>query len=175
MSKIFLYDTTLRDGTQGEGFELSVPEKLMLAEKLDGFGVSYIEGGWPGSNPRDESFFKEAANLRLKGAKLSAFGATRRFDQTCDADRSIQALVSAGTPVVTVFGKSSAFHVQNVLGIGPGNNLELISDSVRYLKARTDEVIFDAEHFFDGAREDENYAFEVLRAAVEGGADYIVL
>ncbi|MED5464580.1 MAG: citramalate synthase [Myxococcota bacterium] len=175
MSKIFLYDTTLRDGTQGEGFELSVPEKLMLAEKLDGFGVSYIEGGWPGSNPRDESFFKEAASLRLKGAKLTAFGATRRFDQTCDADRSIQALLSAGTPAVTVFGKSSAFHVQNVLGIGPGNNLELISDSVRYLKARTDEVIFDAEHFFDGAREDENYAFEVLRAAVEGGADYIVL
>ena len=175
MSKIHIYDTTLRDGTQGEGFQLSVPEKLMLAEMFDNFGISFIEGGWPGSNPRDELFFEEAKKLKLKNARLAAFGATRRADSTCDTDRSIQALLKAETPVVTVFGKSSSFHAEKVLGISPAQNLELITDSVRYLKARVGEVFFDAEHFFDGAREDENYAFDVLRAAVEGGADYIVL
>ena len=175
MKKVHVYDTTLRDGTQGEGFVLSVPEKLMLAEMLDDFGIGFIEGGWPGSNPRDETFFRDVKRLNLHTAKIAAFGATRRADKTCDNDGSIQALVKAEVPVVTIFGKSSAFHAQHVLGIAPGDNLELITDSVQYLKNRVDQVVFDAEHFFDGAREDENYAFDVLRAAVEGGAHFIVL
>jgi|MDTC01.3.fsa_nt_gb 2-isopropylmalate synthase len=175
MNKVLIYDTTLRDGTQSEDFQVSVPEKLMLAELLDDFGVAYIEGGWPGSNPRDEAFFREARSLKLRHARLAAFGATRRAKMSCDEDPSIQALVSAETPVVTIFGKASRYQSTAALGITPEKNLELVYDSVRYLKERVDEVIFDAEHFFDGARADEEYSMAVLKAAAEAGADFLVL
>ncbi len=175
MNRVFIYDTTLRDGTQSEDFQVSVPEKLMLAELLDDFGVAYIEGGWPGSNPRDEAFYREARQLKLQQARLVAFGATRRANMTCDEDPSIQALVGAETPVVTVFGKASRYQASTALGITPEENLELVYDSVRYLKQRVDEVIFDAEHFFDGACMDEEYSLAVLKAAAEGGAAFLVL
>ena len=170
-----IYDTTLRDGTQGEGFQLSVGEKLQIAEILDELGVSYIEGGWPGSNPRDEKFFEECRNLNLKHARLAAFGATRRAARTCAEDNSIQALVRSETPVVTVFGKAWTLHVTNALRIEPEANLELIYDTMQYLAARTDEVIFDAEHFFDGYAADSDYAMKAIEAAAQGGADYVVL
>jgi len=175
MKKVYVYDTTLRDGTQSEDFQVSVPEKLMLTELLDDFGITYIEGGWPGSNPRDEAFFKEVRTLNLSHARIAAFGATRRATLTCEEDTSVQALVAAQTPVVTVFGKSSKYQATTALGIEPEVNLELVHDTVRYLKERVDEVIFDAEHFFDGAAEDEAYAMKVLEAASQAGADFLVL
>lgn len=175
MKKVHVYDTTLRDGTQAEDFQVSVPEKLMLTELLDDFGIAYIEGGWPGSNPRDEAFFTEVRSLKLSHAKVAAFGATRRASLTCEEDKSVQALVASETPVVTVFGKSSRYQATTALRVEPAQNLELVYDTVRYLKARVDEVIFDAEHFFDGAAEDESYALQVLSAACDGGADFLVL
>jgi 2-isopropylmalate synthase len=175
MKKVYVYDTTLRDGTQSEDFQVSVPEKLMLTELLDDFGITYIEGGWPGSNPRDEAFFKEVRSLNLSHARIAAFGATRRATLTCDEDSSVQALVKADTPVVTIFGKSSKYQATTALGVEPEVNLELVHDTVRYLKSRVDEVIFDAEHFFDGAAEDEEYVMKVLEAASQGGADFLVL
>jgi 2-isopropylmalate synthase len=174
-TNVAIYDTTLRDGTQGEGFQLSVPEKLQVTELLDELGVAYIEGGWPGSNPRDEAFFREARALRLRTSRLAAFGATHRAGVTCDDDPSVQALVRAETPVITIFGKSSRFQATEVLGISPARNLEIIRATVGYLKARCDEVIYDAEHFFDGAEEDVEYAMQTLQAAVDGGADWLVL
>lgn len=175
MKKVYVYDTTLRDGTQSEDFQVSVPEKLMLTELLDDFGITYIEGGWPGSNPRDEAFFKEVRSLNLSHARIAAFGATRRATQTCEEDASVQALVKAGTPVVTIFGKSSKYQATTALGVEPEANLELVHDTVSYLKSRVDEVIFDAEHFFDGAAEDEEYVMKVLEAASQAGADFLVL
>ncbi|MCB9663747.1 MAG: citramalate synthase [Alphaproteobacteria bacterium] len=175
MSRVRLYDTTLRDGTQGEGFQLSVAEKIRVAHLLDELGIAWIEGGWPGSNPRDEAFFEVAVRERFTQARLAAFGSTRRAGVSCDDDASIQALLAAGTPTVTIFGKAWRFQATEVLGIDPEANLELIADTVRYLKARVDEVIFDAEHFFDGAADDEAYALAALRAAAEAGADAVVL
>jgi len=172
---VAVYDTTLRDGTQGEGLQLSVREKLQVAEVLDDLGVSYIEGGWPGSNPRDVAFFEEIRKTSLRHARIAAFGATRRAKMGCEEDASIQALVRAQAPVVTVFGKSWRFHAERALGIEAELNLELISDTVRYLKSYFDEVIFDAEHFFDGYSDDAEYALSALTAALTAGADWLVL
>src|SRR4030095_4697049 len=151
-NRIEIYDTTLRDGTQGEAINFSVADKLQIATRLDELGVDFIEGGWPGSNPRDVAFFEEARSLKLRRARIAAFGATRHHSLSCDKDPSIQALISAGTPVVTIFGKTWELHVQDALRISPEENLDLIEDSVRYLSERADLVIYDAEHFFDGYR-----------------------
>jgi 2-isopropylmalate synthase len=175
MTQIFLYDTTLRDGTQGEGIALSCNDKLKIAEKLDNFGVHYIEGGWPGSNPKDAEFFARQNELDLKQAKVTAFGSTRYKGTTCDEDANIQALVQANTPVVTLVGKSWDLHVHHVLETDPEENLDMISESVQYFKDRDKEVIFDAEHFFDGYKAHPEYAMLTLQAAVQSGADSLVL
>jgi len=176
MSKrIEIYDTTLRDGTQGESINFSVTDKIRIAEALDDLGVDYIEGGWPGSNPRDVAFFDEARNLKLKTARVAAFGATRRRSFTCEQDPNIQALLAAETSVVTIFGKSWELHVEEALRINLEENLELIFDSVRYLSERVETLIYDAEHFFDGYKSNPEYALQTLRAAVAGNAKRIVL
>jgi 2-isopropylmalate synthase len=173
---VILYDTSLRDGTQGEGVQLSVADKLKAAKLLEELGIRYIEGGWPGSNPRDEQFFDEAKRkLRLSQAKLTAFGSTRRAGIRCEQDGTLQMLLAAETPAITIFGKSWKLHALEALRISPEQNLELIEDSVRYLKERVDEVVFDAEHFFDGYADDPEYALAALRAAQSGGASYLVL
>jgi 2-isopropylmalate synthase len=173
---VILYDTTLRDGTQGEGVQLSVSDKLKAAALIEELGIRYIEGGWPGSNPRDEQFFAEAKRgLRLQHAKLTAFGSTRRAGIRCEQDQNLQMLVASEVPAITIFGKCWKLHAIEALRITPEENLELIEDSVRYLKARVDEVIFDAEHFFDGYADDPEYALAALRAAASGGADWLAL
>ncbi|MCP4606535.1 MAG: citramalate synthase [Proteobacteria bacterium] len=173
--KALVYETTLRDGLQGEGMHLSVDDKLVVTELLDDLGVAYIEGGWPGSNPRDETYFARAVDLKLANARLVAFGSTRRAGVRCDDDPSIQALLKANTSHVTLVGKAWKFQTTHALGISPEENLELVQDSVNYIKTRSDEVIFDAEHFFDGFRDEPDYAISVLHAAIAGGADYLVL
>jgi len=175
MTRVHLYDTTLRDGTQGEGFQLSVAEKVRIAHLLDELGVTWIEGGWPGSNPRDEAFFEAMRGASLGTARIAAFGSTRRARLRCDEDPSVQALLRADVPVVTVFGKSWRFQATDVLRITAEENLELVADTVRYLSERVDEVIFDAEHFFDGAADDPDYALQVARTAAEAGARWVVL
>jgi len=174
-TQIFLYDTTLRDGTQGEGISLSCNDKLKIAQKLDEFGVHYIEGGWPGSNPKDAEFFARQTELKLKQAKISAFGSTRYKNTTCDKDANIQALIDANTPVVTLVGKSWDLHVHHVLETDPEENLNMIQESVEYFKQRDKEVIYDAEHFFDGYKANPDYTMLTLKAAVQGGADCLVL
>jgi 2-isopropylmalate synthase len=176
MSKrIEIYDTTLRDGMQGESVNFSVEDKCRVVEQLDALGVDFIEGGWPGSNPRDVAFFERVRTLKLNDARIAAFGSTRRNALTCDADPSIQALLKAETPVVTIFGKSWLLHVTEALRLRPEENLEIIADTVRYLSARVPFLIYDAEHFFDGYRSDPAYALETLRAAAAAGAQRIVL
>ena len=170
-----IYDTTLRDGSQGEGISFTVAAKLRIAEKLDQFGVDYIEGGWPGSNPRDVSFFEEAKQLNLKHAKLVAFGSTRRANLAVDEDPQIRLLIEAETPVVTIFGKSWLLHVTEIIKTSPEENLQMIEDSVSYLKTQGKEVIYDAEHFFDGYKDNADYAIETLKAAHRGGASNITL
>src|SRR5262245_5987729 len=172
---VVLYDTSLRDGTQGEDLQLSVADKLTIAQLIDDLGISYIEGGYPGSNPRDEAFFAEARTLKLKNAKLTAFGATRRSGINCEQDGNLQALLQAEVPCVTIFGKSWRFQAIEALRISPEENLELIEDSVRYLDSHVDEVVYDAEHFFDGYKDDAAYALASLQAAVRGGASYLAL
>ncbi|MFL6332559.1 MAG: citramalate synthase [Pyrinomonadaceae bacterium] len=170
-----IYDTTLRDGAQGEGVNFSVGDKCRIAEHLDALGVDFVEGGWPGSNPRDVEFFERARGLRLSHARLAAFGATRRRAETCETDPSIQALLRAETPVVTVFGKSWGLHVSEALRLSREENLEIIADTVRYLAERVPFVIYDAEHFFDGYADDPEYALATLRAAAAGGPARVVL
>ncbi|MDB6077768.1 MAG: leuA 1 [Akkermansiaceae bacterium] len=170
-----LYDTTLRDGTQGEGFQLSLLDKLRIAERLDVFGVDYIEGGWPGSNPKDVEFFQEAKKLTLKHAKLAAFGSTRRADTPVAEDAQVKLLLAAETPVVTIFGKSWALHVTEVLRTTVEENRAMIRETVAYLKQHGREVIYDAEHFFDGYKDSPEHALAALSAAAEGGADCLVL
>ena len=173
--RVEIYDTTLRDGSQGEGVNFSVEDKCRIAEHLDALGVDFVEGGWPGSNPRDVEFFERARSLRLGHARLAAFGATRRRGFSCESDPSIQALLKAETPVVTVFGKSWGLHVSEALRLSREENLELVADTVRYLAARVACVIYDAEHFFDGYAADPAYALATLRAAAEGGPARLVL
>lgn len=173
--KIAIYDTTLRDGAQGEDVSFSVEDKMMIARKLDELGVDYIEGGWPGSNVRDAAFFKRARNLRLTQARLAAFGSTCHPKHHVEEDPNLRSLIEAETPVVTIFGKSWDFHVKKALGITLERNLELIHDSVAYLKSLGREVIYDAEHFFDGFFANPDYALATVEAAARGGADVIVL
>ncbi len=173
--RIFTFDTTLRDGTQGEALSFSADDKLLIAHKLDELGIDYIEGGWPGSNPRDKEFFARAKDLNLKHARLVAFGATRFARNSVEQDASVQALIESGTPVVTIFGKSWDLHVHRALGITEEENLQLISDTVRYLKANGKEVVYDAEHFFDGYHASRDFALRTLEAASKAGADVLVL
>lgn len=175
MQQIFLYDTTLRDGTQGEDVSFSVEDKLRIARLLDGFGIHYIEGGWPGSNPKDLEFFNRAKELHLAHAQLSAFGSTRRAKNSPESDPNISALLEADTPVVTIFGKTWLLHVKSALQISSEENLLIIEDSVAYLASRGRRVIYDAEHFFDGFKDDADYALQTLRAAERAGAEVIVL
>jgi 2-isopropylmalate synthase len=175
MSQVFLYDTTLRDGTQREDISLSVDDKLVIAQRLADFGFHYIEGGWPGSNPKDAEFFARAAQLNLKSAKLAAFGRTRQKHLQCEQDSNLQALLEAATPVVTMVGKSWDYHVKVVLSATLEENLAMIRDSVAYIKAQGREVVYDAEHFFDGYIANRDYALATLRAAADAGADWLVL
>lgn len=174
MPQVLLYDTTLRDGTQRAGISLSMEDKIQIAELLDQYGLDYIEGGWPASNPKDTAFFQAIRN-RLEHAKLAAFGSTARRGGAVEDDPNLNALLEAEVPVVTIFGKASAFHAEKILRIGREDNLKLVEESIRYLKRHGLEVLFDAEHFFDGAGEDQAYAFKVLEAAQQGGADWLVL
>jgi len=173
--KVLIYDTTLRDGTQGEGVSFSVPSKLRIAEKLDQFGVDYIEGGWPGSNPRDITFFAEARKLKLKHAKIAAFGSTRRAKVSAAEDPQVQLLLDAQTPVVTIFGKTWLLHVTEILRTTADNNLAMIRDTVRHLCDNGREVVYDAEHFFDGYKDHAEYALKTLEAARDGGATTLAL
>ena len=175
MTHIDLYDTTLRDGTQREGISLSLDDKLKIAARLDAFGMDYIEGGWPGSNPKDVEFFHRAPALGLSHAKLAAFGSTRRKNVLPGDDGNIQALIGAETPVVTLVGKSWELHVVEILETTVAENLAMIEDSVAYCKAQGKEVIYDAEHFFDGYRANPAHAVATLEAAARGGAACIVL
>ncbi|HEX4166496.1 MAG TPA: citramalate synthase, partial [Bryobacteraceae bacterium] len=148
--RVFTFDTTLRDGTQGEAVSFSVEDKLMIAEKLDELGIDYLEGGWPGSNPRDKEFFARAKSVKWKHAKLTAFGATRFARNAVEQDPNVRELLAAETPVVSIFGKTWDFHVKCALGISEEENLELIADTVSHLIKHGREVVYDAEHFFDG-------------------------
>ncbi|MFT4901778.1 MAG: 2-isopropylmalate synthase [Lentimonas sp.] len=170
-----IYDTTLRDGTQGEGVSFTVAGKIRVAEKLDQFGIDYIEGGWPGSNPRDMAFFEEAKKLKLKHAKIAAFGSTRRAGLSAEADPQLQLLLDAKTPVVTIFGKTWLLHVTEILRTTAEENLNMIEDSVRFLTKNGREVIYDAEHFFDGYCDNPEYALQTLEAAQRGGAINLTL
>lgn len=174
-NSILIYDTTLRDGSQGEGVSFSKADKVRIAQRLDAFGISYVEGGWPGSNPKDMGFFEDMRRRPLKHAKLAAFGSTRRAGNSAADDANLQTLLGAKTPVVTIFGKSWLLHVHDVLRVSPDENLAMVRDSCGFLREHGREVIFDAEHFFDGYRDDPAYALAVLRAAVAGGAQTLVL
>jgi 2-isopropylmalate synthase len=175
MEPILLYDTTLRDGTQGEKINFSAGEKISIAQRLDEMGFHYIEGGWPGSNPRDIHFFELAARTEFKNARLTAFGATRHAGIAPEDDANIKALLDSHTPAVTVFGKTWDLHVEQVMHNSLAENLAMIGDSVAYLREMRREVIYDAEHFFDGYRDNHAYALETLRAAVRAGSSAIVL
>ena len=170
-----IYDVTLRDGTQGENISFSIHDKIRISEKLDDLGVHYIEGGWPGSNERDKGFFEEAKKLKLKKAKIAAFGSTRRAKRSCDKDENTQALLKSETSVITIVGKSWDFQVTEALKIALEENLELVYDSIEYLKQRVDKVFFDAEHFFDGHRGNKEYSLTVLKTALDAGADTLIL
>ena len=172
---VILYDTTLRDGTQGENITLSLADKLRVARMLDEYGFPFIEGGWPGSNPKDIEFFAAARTTRWEQAKLAAFGSTRHRSNRPEADPNLQELVEAETPVVTIFGKSWLLHVTEVLGATPAENLDMIADSVGFIVERGREAVYDAEHFFDGYRADRDYALSTLRAARQAGARTLVL
>ena len=173
--QVLLYDTTLRDGAQGEGLSLSVEDKLKITRLLDRLGVHYVEGGWPGSNPKAVEYFQRVRELNLEQVRVAAFGSTCRVGTQPQDDANIQALLATETPVVTIVGKSWTLHVRDVLRTTPEENLRLIRESVAYLKAHGREAIYDAEHFFDGYKADHGYAMATLRAAVEGGADVLVL
>jgi len=175
MKRIVLYDTTLRDGCQSEDVSFTLEDKLRVAERLDDFGIDYIEGGWPGSNPRDEEFFHAVKRLHLKQAKIAAFGSTRRANSTAADDFNIRLLLKAETPIVTIVGKTWDLHVRDDLRISKKANLEVIGDSIAYLKKKVDQVFFDAEHFFDGYQANPDYALECLTVAAQAGADILVL
>jgi 2-isopropylmalate synthase len=173
--EVEIYDTTLRDGSQGEGINFSVMDKLRIAEKLDAFGIHYIEGGWPGSNPKDIEFFAEARRKKFKHAHLAAFGSTRRKGVAVESDDQVRLLLEAETPVVTIFGKTWLLHVKEVLRTTPDENLAMIADTVRFLKDHGKFVVYDAEHAFDGYKDDPEYALATWQAAEKAGADLVVL
>jgi 2-isopropylmalate synthase len=173
--QILIYDTTLRDGTQGEQISFSAEEKLRIAQRLAELGVHYIEGGWPGSNPKDMRFFQMAKDLRLDTTRLTAFGSTRKPGIGPERDPNLNALLQAGTQTLTIFGKSWDLHVTEILSVSLEENLGMITESIAYLKSKGKEVIFDAEHFFDGYKANPEYSMRTIRAAISGGADLIVL
>ena len=173
--QVEIYDTTLRDGSQGEGINFSVADKLRIAEKLDQFGVHYIEGGWPGSNPKDIEFFAQAKKRKFKNARLAAFGSTRKKGVAVELDDQVRLLIEANTPVVTIYGKTSMLHVKEVLRCTPEENLAMIGDTVRYLKDHGKFVIYDCEHAFDGYKLNPEYALATWQAAEKAGADFVVL
>ena len=170
-----IYDTTLRDGAQGEGINFSAQDKLRIAEKIDAFGIHYIEGGWPGSNPKDMEFFRQAARRKWKNAKISAFSMTRRKGVAVESDELMRNILEARTPVVTIVGKTWLLHVTEVLRARPDENLAMIGDTIRYLKDHGKIVIYDAEHSFDGYADEPEYALATWQAAEKAGADCIVL
>ena len=172
---IEIFDSTLRDGAQGEGISYSVRDKLRILQTLDEFGIDYIEAGNPGSNPKDAEFFTLAAKTPLKNARLAAFGSTHRRNVLPGDDRSLASLLASGAPVAVIFGKSHLLHAEKVLGATGDENLELISSTIEYLKPRLDEIIFDAEHFYDGYDYDPEYAMKTIQAAVGAGADCVTL
>jgi len=173
--RIQTFDTTLRDGSQGEAVSFSVDDKILITRKLDELGIDYIEGGWPGSNPKDREFFEQARGLKLNHAKLTAFGSTRFAKNSIEEDRNVRELIDAGTPAVSIFGKSWDFHVSRALGITENENLTIIGETVRYLKDHGKEVIYDAEHFFDGYIHNRDFALRTLAAAKHAGADVLCL
>ncbi len=172
---LIIYDTTLRDGGQSEGISYTAEDKIKIAKKLDEFGVDYIEAGWPGSNPKDIHFFKKATDLEWENAKIAAFGSTRRANCNVSRDENIGLLLKANTPAVAIFGKSWDLHVTEGLRTTLEKNLQMISDSISYLKDKNKTVIYDAEHYFDGYKNNPHYALETLNAAIEAGADCLVL
>ncbi len=174
-NKIFYYDTTLRDGSQAEGVSFSLEDKLKITELLDKLGISYAEGGWPGSNPKDIEYFKNVRKLKLNQIKISAFGSTRYHKNKPENDPNLLALIDAKTPVVCIFGKTWDLHVTDALKIPLDKNLQMIYDSIKFLKSHKREVIYDAEHFFDGYKNNPEYAIKTIKAALEGGADNITL
>jgi len=173
--QIKIFDTTLRDGSQGEKVSFSADDKIRIARRLDQFGIHYIEGGWPGSNPRDIAFFEKAQQVRFEHAKIVAFGSTMRAGNTPENDANLQALLATKTRAISIFGKSWLLHVEKALRISPEQNLDLIERSLSFLKAHDKEIIYDAEHFFDGYKDDPAYAIRTLQAAEKGGADILVL
>ncbi|MGE4292501.1 MAG: citramalate synthase [Desulfovibrio sp.] len=175
MNKVRIYDTTLRDGTQAEELNLTTEDKILVARKLDELGLHYIEGGWPGSNPTDRSFFKEIRKERFHTARIAAFGSTHYPRTTAEKDPNLAALLEAETPVLTIFGKTWDLHAETALGVSLERNLELIRDSLAHLRPHVDELFFDAEHFFDGFKANPAFTLDCLRAAHEAGADVLVL
>lgn len=175
MSRIEIYDTTLRDGSQGEGVNFSLEDKLLIARKLDDLGVDYIEGGYPLSNPKDARFFQEIRGISLRHAKVAAFGMTRRRDLSVDKDVGMRALVETEAPIITIVGKSWDLHVTGVLDVSLEENLAMIADSVRFCRASGARVFYDAEHFFDGLKNHRDYCLQTIRAARDAGASVIVL
>ncbi|MGB4476982.1 MAG: citramalate synthase [Bacillota bacterium] len=175
MKPVMLYDTTLRDGAQAEGVSFSLEDKIRIAQRLDKLGIDYIEGGWPASNPKDMEFLQRSKEYGLQNAKITAFGSTRRAGLTASEDANLQAIVQSGVEIATIFGKSWDFHVEHVLRTTLEENLEMIEDSVRFLRSNGMRVFYDAEHFFDGYKRNPEYAVETLSRAVSGGAEVIVL
>ena len=173
--KIYIFDTTLRDGGQTRGVHFSVEDKIKLTRELDEMGFEYIEGGWPGSNPKDIKYFEAMKTIPLKNAKLSSFSSTRLKDTDPAKDPILAELIKAETPVFTLFGKTWDFHVTDSLGTSLQENLDMIYSTVEYLKPRGDEVVYDAEHYFDGYKNNPEYALKTLQAAADAGADWIVL
>jgi len=173
--QVKLYDTTLRDGSQGEGVSFSAEDKIRIAKKLDEFGMDYIEGGWPGSNPKDMIFFERARNMTFKHAKISAFGSTRRAGNKAENDPNVAALLDSCAPVVAIVSKTWDMHVKEVLRVSLDENLDLIRDTVAHLKKHGKEVVYDAEQFFDGFKANPDYAMATLKAAARAGADVLVL
>ena len=174
-NRVFIYDTTLRDGAQTEGISFSVEDKLEILKKLDSFGIDLVEGGYPSSNPKDNEFFEKASELELTRTKLTAFGSTCKFGTEAEDDTGLRALGDCGCEYVCIFGKTWDFHVTEALKISLEDNLKIVEDSVRYLKGRGKKVIFDCEHFFDGYKSNKSYAMDVVRASVRGGAEWVVL
>jgi 2-isopropylmalate synthase len=173
--RVEIYDTTLRDGAQAEDIAFSVEDKLRIVQKLDELGVHYIEGGWPGANPRDVEFFKKVQDLQISTSRIVAFGSTRRADHSASDDPNLQALLHSGTELITIFGKSWDLHIKEALGITLKKNLEIIGDSIGYLRSKKKRVFYDAEHFFDGYKADPDYAVKTLKEAQAAGADCIIL
>ncbi len=173
--RISTFDTSLRDGSQGENVNFSVDDKLVITQKLDELGIDYVEGGWPGSNPKDKEFFERAQSLNLKHALLTAFGSTRFSKNPVFEDRNVELLLRANTPVIAIFGKSWDLHTRVALGVTEDENLAMIAETVAYLKQHGKEVIYDAEHFFDGYRANKDFALRTLEAAKNSGADVLCL